>query len=331
MYKVSILVPIYGVESYIERCARSLFEQTYPNLEYVFVNDCTPDRSVDILKRLIDEYPERKPFVKIINHESNLGIAATRNTALDNVTGEFVSHVDSDDWLEPNAIELLVKRQVETKADIVSGNMYIHGHESVTEFVQPQYDNKEQMVLMQFPPTHDHDIFRRIIRRSLYEENHIRCIEGNDMGEDRYQMVQLCYFAKGVSAIDDFVYHYNSNNSDSYTHQIQKEKQVLLFEQGLNNWLGIRRFLYDKEKVFLQGTTEFTVKIMKALIPLSLKQKNRTLYHRLVKTIYDNEDCMKMIGWESKGVRNRILHNYHYLLVRDHVKKFSRRLQNAAE
>ncbi len=58
-YKVSALIPIYNVEAYIERCARSLFEQTYPNLEYVFVNDCTPDRSMDILKRAMEDYPER--------------------------------------------------------------------------------------------------------------------------------------------------------------------------------------------------------------------------------------------------------------------------------
>ena len=112
-YKVSVLVPVYGVERYIERCARSLFEQTYPNLEYVFVNDCTPDGSVVVLKRLMEEYPERKPFVRIINHERNRGISATRNTALDYASGEFVSFVDSDDWLESNAIELLVKRQME--------------------------------------------------------------------------------------------------------------------------------------------------------------------------------------------------------------------------
>ena len=53
MYKISVLVPIYGVEQYIERCARSLFEQTYPNLEYVFVNDCTPDRSMEILRQVL--------------------------------------------------------------------------------------------------------------------------------------------------------------------------------------------------------------------------------------------------------------------------------------
>lgn len=83
MYKVSVFVPVYNVELYIERCARSLFEQTYPYLEYVFVNDCTPDRSMQILQKVMEDYPERKNAVKIIHHENNIGIAATRYTFID--------------------------------------------------------------------------------------------------------------------------------------------------------------------------------------------------------------------------------------------------------
>ena len=61
--KVSICVPVYGVENYIERCARSVFEQSYDNIEFVFVNDQTPDRSWDVLQSVIEDYPERKPPV----------------------------------------------------------------------------------------------------------------------------------------------------------------------------------------------------------------------------------------------------------------------------
>ena len=66
-YKVSICVPVYGVEKYIERCARSLFEQTYEDVEYVFVDDCTQDRSVELLQNVIENYPSRKDKVRIIH------------------------------------------------------------------------------------------------------------------------------------------------------------------------------------------------------------------------------------------------------------------------
>ena len=74
MIMVSIVVPIYGVECYIEKCVRSLFEQTFKNIEYIFVNDCTKDKSISILDKVIQEYPERHSFISILNHEVKLVI-----------------------------------------------------------------------------------------------------------------------------------------------------------------------------------------------------------------------------------------------------------------
>ena len=107
--KVSILVPIYGVEKYIERCVRSLLEQSFTDIEYIFVNDCTKDSSMVILNKLIKEYEEKKGSIKIINHEKNGGLAASRITALKNATGEFITFVDSDDYLPIHAIGILIR------------------------------------------------------------------------------------------------------------------------------------------------------------------------------------------------------------------------------
>lgn len=75
---VSVIIAVYKAEKYIERCARSLFEQTLEDMEFVFIDDATPDNSMKILHRVIDEYPNRKPQVKIITHESNMGTFATK-------------------------------------------------------------------------------------------------------------------------------------------------------------------------------------------------------------------------------------------------------------
>ena len=88
MPKVSVIVPVYGVEKYIERCARSLFEQTLDDIEYIFVDDCSPDRSIEILNQVIGEYPGRKDQVQIIHHASNQGLALARQTGLKAATGE---------------------------------------------------------------------------------------------------------------------------------------------------------------------------------------------------------------------------------------------------
>ena len=133
------MVPVYGVEKYIERCARSLFEQTYENLEYIFVDDCSPDKSMEILMRVMEDYPNRKEQVRIIHHEHNRGLAAARNTALDAATSSFITHVDSDDYLSLEAIQLLVEKQVETGADIVSGNYFVIESNGTKKAFEPEY------------------------------------------------------------------------------------------------------------------------------------------------------------------------------------------------
>ena len=102
---VSIIVPVYGVEKYIERCARSLFAQTYPNVEFIFVDDGSPDRSVDILEKTMAEFPHRQ--VKLIR-KSNEGQSYARRDAIKASHGDFLMFVDSDDWIEPQAVEKLL-------------------------------------------------------------------------------------------------------------------------------------------------------------------------------------------------------------------------------
>lgn len=123
MYLVSILIPVYGVEKYIERCARSLFEQTYDNLEYIFVDDCSPDNSIAILKKVLEDYPERKAQVRIIRHERNKGLSAARNTATDAAMGDYIFYLDSDDEITRDCIEILIKPvQNNETIEIVAGN-----------------------------------------------------------------------------------------------------------------------------------------------------------------------------------------------------------------
>ena len=123
--KVSIVVPIYGVEKYIERCARSLFEQTYEDIEYVFVNDATLDNSIQKLNEIIDKYSHRREHIKVLSHKENKGLPAARNTGLSVVTGEYIYHCDSDDWIEKDMIQSLCEKVIQEKADIVWCDWYI--------------------------------------------------------------------------------------------------------------------------------------------------------------------------------------------------------------
>ena len=118
--KVSVCCPIYGVERSIERCARSLFEQTMQDgIEFIFVNDCTKDRSIEILEQVLAEYPHRKEQTKIIQHKQNGGLVAARNTGLLHASGEYIIHCDSDDWVELDMYEKMYLAAKENDADMV--------------------------------------------------------------------------------------------------------------------------------------------------------------------------------------------------------------------
>ena len=117
--KVSVIIPVYNVEQYIERCARSLFGQTLSEMEFIFVDDGTPDRSIDVLKLVLEDYPKRKEQTIILKNDTNRGQMQTRIRGQLSAKGEYLAAVDSDDWIESNAFENLYKRAKETDADAV--------------------------------------------------------------------------------------------------------------------------------------------------------------------------------------------------------------------
>ena len=314
MYLVSILIPVYKVERYIERCARSLFGQTYPNLEYVFVDDSSPDDSVRVLERIMDDYPARTDLVRIVRHDHNRGLAASRNSALDNASGEFVCAVDSDDWLELDAIEKLVRKQLETSADIVAGNMMMHTNDGDQPFFETKCNSKEELVLLQLQKSWDHTVCRKLIRRSLYEDYGIRCIEGCDMTEDRYQMAQLTYFAESYAQIDDIIYHYERRNDSSIMAQKGTEKKLGKDFQYLQNWRGIRNFFADKEDVYLQEANEKTLKFGKRYLIRTIEHNSKEWYDRMASFLdQEGKEFQDAFNWSTRGIKGFYKHRFYLI------------------
>lgn len=233
-YKVSILVPIYGVEKYIERCARSLFGQTYKNIEYVFVDDCTPDRSIEVLLKVLDEFPNRKSRVKIVHHEKNKGLSGARHTAIDNATGDFVLHVDSDDWINNDTVEKLVNEQISTDADIVSGNAITECGPKIF-FNVPPILNPHKMIISYLSSDNAHQVWGRLIKRELYK--HVDApIVGIDNGEDTQTMPMLFYYSNKLANVQESLYHYFLGNESSLTHKnnnINSKFEIQLIQSSL--------------------------------------------------------------------------------------------------
>lgn len=240
---VSIGVAVYNVEFYIERCARSLFAQTYDNIEYVFVDDCSPDCSTDILRATLKDYPSRVNSVKIIRQTVNAGLAAVRNKAVSMMSGEFIMWVDSDDFVELDIVEKLVSTQLQNDADIVTCNAIIHLPKGKTRFmISPTYATSKEMTLQLLRKRVPVSVWARLIRLSLYIENRIQSLDGINNAEDYQIMPRLSFFAIKVCSIDDVLYHYNCTNINSYTASYSSK----LAEQVMISVNLLEHFFQDK-------------------------------------------------------------------------------------
>ena len=244
MKKVSILIPVYGVEKYIERCAVSLFEQTYKEIEYIFVNDCTRDNSVTILNEIIKRYPSREQYVNIINHESNRGIAATRNTALNHATGDYILWVDSDDFIEFNTVEKCIEKIEVTEADIVVfGVKHIYSDKSSIQHVK-EPSNVVDCVCKHLQRESIVGICGAFYLRSIFDD--IRTIEGYNNGEDYFIKACAMYYAKKIVAIDLPLYNYDRSNESSMTHIFNESviSSLLLYMSALSSFFKSKKDYY---------------------------------------------------------------------------------------
>lgn len=231
--KVSILVPIYKVEAFIERCANSLLNQSYENIEYIFVNDFTPDNSVKILKELSLKYPERAANIKIIEHSANRGIGAARKTLLSAATGDYILWVDSDDFISENAVEILVQRTENDTIDIVTSDCYYmyKGENSIQLFSQKLPANSKKYIESLSLHQARAALWGTLSRRSLWSDNHIEILESSTFGEDYYATVQLFFFSTKINVVQFPFYYYNQMNINSYTKGYKSESHFISINQ----------------------------------------------------------------------------------------------------
>lgn len=236
MPKVSVIIPIYGVEQFIERCARSLFEQTIDDIEYIFVNDCTIDKSIEVLNRVIEDYPNRQDQIKIVNHSVNKGLPAARQTGISMATGDYIIHCDSDDWVTTDAYEKMYNKALQDNADIVICDFFIS--DGTTH--KPYYgtmSNEIHHIIFNYI-----NIWTHLVRRELYS-NQISYPSGN-MFEDKVVTIQLAFYANKISLLNEPHYYY-FNNTSSICRVFTEEKCLNRFKQAVANVNIIESFLIN--------------------------------------------------------------------------------------
>lgn len=232
---VSICVPIYNVAPYIKRCARSLFEQDYKNIEYIFVNDGSTDDSMPRLEAVLATYPERQSMVHIYHNDRNHGLAYTRRISIEKATGEYIVCIDSDDWVDKNYISSLIQEAIASQADIVDAP-YIEQYAGQQTYY-PAYRHTASIFEDYLMDRVNH-LSGKIIKRSLFLEHHCFAPEGLNYLEDRIALLHLCHYAQKISAISDSVYHYERQESS-----ISFTKNDYHFECLMRYWQETERLM----------------------------------------------------------------------------------------
>ncbi len=232
---ISVILPIYGVEKYIEKSLRSLFSQTKTDgIEFILVNDCTKDSSMEIARQVILEYSNLD--IKIVEHKVNKGLPSARQSGLDIATGDYILHIDSDDWCEPNMLEDLYACAIENKADVVICDYFENQPDK--EIYRKQITSSNhgiECIGDMYRRKFNYGVWNKLVKRSIYTDNNITTVPNLNMAEDLILNSRLLCYAQNIVCLPKAYIHYRrmptsmaSQNKSSV--QIKEYMSVALLE-----------------------------------------------------------------------------------------------------
>jgi len=232
--KVSVIVPVYNAAPYIERCARSLFSQTLDSIEFIFVDDKTPDDSIDIVHRVLMEYPERKAQVKFIELQVNSKQAAARSAGLAVAKGDYIIHCDPDDWVDLDFYRQLYECAVNGGYDLVTADVVYHfpdnklKHDTIADFDKP-------MEVLEADSFFSLSLWNQLLKAELIHQYSLDFYSGVNYMEDFGFNARAYFFVKSVGHVHNVFYHYNKANDDSITQRMNDDNIVAQRIECLKN------------------------------------------------------------------------------------------------
>ena len=280
----SVVVPIYNVEAYLNRCVESLVNQTYTALEIILIDDGSPDRCGEIC----DEWAERDERIKVI-HKQNGGLGMARNTGLDNAKGDFIFFVDSDDYLTPDAVEGCAAALAEYGFDtLLFGRYDAYPDGTVVEdckhVIKRHYSGKE--VLDELLPElfscgegYGVSACSKVFSNKIFTEHKVRFkSERKIVSEDTYFCIDYFSKAENVLVIPDRFYcYYKNENSLSRTYRDDRQKKnddflIQSLERIRELSLGDKLEAYLKSKYHI-----FSLAAMKHIMVSDLSRQDKKI------------------------------------------------------
>lgn len=293
--KITVIVPVYNVENYLRKCLDSIITQTYKNIEIVVVNDGSTDASGEICK----EFSEMDHRILYIEQE-NAGLSAARNTGLENMSGDYVTFVDSDDWIELDYVETLYKKITEYQADIAVGNYYsfnesegmFYFHISGDSYYEKVYDNVS--IFENLYETQEMRSFAlisawgKLYKARLFEQ--LRFDMGK-LGEDGYLNQKVYLLSEKVIYLNKSLYAYRirkgslSNGQASGLSDTATYKEFEMKQRLLNQLL--RQESSEKKAIVLAANYAYVDQVLTTI--RSICYHNRSLRFYLIHSDFPNE------------------------------------------
>ena len=298
--KVSVIVPVYNVEPFVERCAHSLFGQTLDSLEYIFVDDCSPDNSIAIIKQVLDQYPNRKSQARFLRHEFNQGQAGARTTGMKSATGEYMIHLDPDDWVDLDMYESLYNAAHPADRlpiDIVCCDYLLHKNQEVYPTSLKVYSTPNDCLKYLYKP-HSSCLFltNKLVSSSLIKNNNIYPLPGIDFGEDRNMTIRIFHHANSIVKVPKAFYHYNKDNNNSIT---RSNPSLELWNKWKKNVDYISEYLLN-----LSQSYRITCNYFK----FDAKVKFKNLFEDKKEWFYLYRECHKdIIYFSENSLKSRII------------------------
>lgn len=301
MPKISVIIPVYGVEKYIECCAISLFEQTLDDIEFIFVDDCTLDHSIEILKSVIEKYQnriaEQNYSVRIVKMSVNSGLPAVRRHGVQLATGAYVIHCDSDDWVDVNLYRQLYERIVADNADVAICDYVETNRKEVLKKRKGllSYDKDVCIVDMMYMRT-SWSMCNKLIKRDLYSK--IDEYPKYYMGEDMAVILPLMLASTKITYCPDVYYHYFINPISPSRRQSKKDVIYRYNSVQFNLEIVKRAYSNKADTSYLKAINYMCFFQKMKLLPFRKDNEiraliNQDLYNIIPTILYDRELNLK--------------------------------------
>lgn len=236
-HKVTIGIPVYRVEDYIKRTMESVLSQSYPNIEFLVIDDGSDDKSLEILYDIQQIHPRGKD-IRILSHVHNQGVSLTRNQIIDEAKGDYLYFVDSDDVIDKDTISLLMYQIEQYQVDVAFGSyerIDVSGERSLFQYPKMLFDNADAFANFAYQryAGFQASACNYLVKLSLIRQNNLRFFK-SDFWEDMVFTLHLVTIAERAVLLPDITYTYlcrENSLSNSWHHdQIPKEKIIQYFE-----------------------------------------------------------------------------------------------------